>query len=266
MDKNSIFNSISASGALRRPALSALLLAFVLVAFSGCGPSLEEKRSDSETHYKLGVVYLNDRNFIMALEELTTALEIYPEEPSYHNAIGLAYFAREMNIEAKRHMERAVELKSDFSEAYVNLAAVYLVERNWAGAIDASKKALGNIFYKTPELAHFNIAQAHYNMGKYDRAAEGFATSAKLNPRYVPALYNLGLTYEKLKRTEEAITAYQRAISIAPGYVEAYFKLGMLLAKSGEKARAIEVFSSVKELAPGSAEAKSASEYIELLK
>ncbi|MBE9528673.1 MAG: tetratricopeptide repeat protein [Proteobacteria bacterium] len=250
----------------RQTTLLALLLCFVLLLVTACGAGLEEKKSESETHYKLGVVYLNDRNFIMALEEFTQAIEVYPEEPSYHNAIGLAYFARDMNAKAKRHMEQAIALQPDFSEAYVNLAAIHLVERNWEAAIDASNMALGNIFYKTPELAHFNIAQAHYNMGKYERAAEGFVTAAKLNPRYVPAFYNLGLTYEKLKRTKEAVKAYRRVISISPGYVEAYFKLGMLLVKSGEKRSATEVFNSVIKLAPGSAEAKSASEYIELLK
>ncbi len=246
--------------------VAALLLTLMLVAVSACGPGLKERKTESETHYKLGVVYLNDRNFIMALEELTEALRIYPDEPSYYNAIGLAYFAKEMNAEAKRNMLRAVELKPDFSEAYVNLAAVYLVERDWESSIEASRNALKNIFYKTPELAHFNIAQANFNMHKYQRAVEGFRTVMKLNPRYVPALYNLGLTYEKLSETAKAISAYERAISISPNYSIAYFKLGMLLAKTKQKGRAIEVFNRLIKLTPGSAEARSAAEYIELLK
>jgi tetratricopeptide (TPR) repeat protein len=266
MERRESLKIISLLGFARRSVLSALLLCFALVLVTACGAGLEKKKSESETYYKLGVVYLNDRNFIMALEEFTRAIQTYPKEPSYHNAIGLTYFARDMNAKAKSHMEQAIALQPDFSEAHVNLAAVYLVERNWAAAIDASNKALGNIFYKTPELAHFNIAQAYYNMGEYDRAAEGFTTAKKFNPRYVPALYNLALSYEKLKKNKEAVAAYRRVISISPGYVEAYFKLGMLLVKSGEKRSATEVFGSVIKLAPESAEAKSASEYIELLK
>ncbi len=257
-----MFRYISAMSLLTRVFVFASALALV----SACGAGLEQRKVESKTHFDLGVVYLNDRNSIMALEELTKAIEKYPKEAKYHNALGLAYFAREMNEQAKVHMKEAIALDPDFSEAQLNLGRIYLEERNWKAGIEASEEALKNIFYKTPEYAHFNIAQANYEMGKYDKAAEGFSRAVRLNPRYVPALYNLGQTYEKLSRVDDAVKAYERAVSISPGFVDAYFKLGMALVKSKDKVRAIAVFNRVIKLSPGSSDAKSAAEYIELLK
>ena len=107
-------------------------------------------KEEASIHYGLGLVHLNDGNLPEALKELTTAVEKYPDDATYHNALGLAFFARELNDDAIDHFKRAIEIKEDFSDAHTNLSAVYLQEGRWSDAISEANEALGNIFYNTP--------------------------------------------------------------------------------------------------------------------
>jgi tetratricopeptide (TPR) repeat protein len=243
-----------------------ILFIAVVMVLAGCGPSLEQKKEESGIHYRMGVVYLNDGNFTEALKELTVAIEAYPDEPSYHNALGLAYFAKGMNKEAREHMRDAIKLDPKLSEAHVNLAAIYLVEENWDGAISESRLALENIFYRTPELAHFNMGQAYFNKGEYKEALASFSKAVELNPRYALAYYNMGLTLDRMNSPRDSIRAYENAVKASPGYLDAYYGLGLAHIKVKDNSSAMKAFRKVIEIAPESEQARSAKEYMDLLR
>lgn len=247
--------------------LRTFLLFFSLIAFASCGSAtLAHKKDESDIHYRLGVVHLNENNITEALKELTTAIEIYPDEPVYHNALGLAYFARSMNEEAKRSIKKAIDLKPEFSEAHVALSAVYMVERRWDAVIAETREALKNIFYRTPEFAWYNMGQAYQGKGDYTQAVESFKKAVEMNKGYAPAYYSMGQGYEKLGMMKESAEAYRGAINAAPGYVDAHFSLGLVLVKEKDRKGALKSFEKVVEMAPGSDKAKSAKEYINLIK
>ena len=122
----------------------------------------------------MGVIHLNDRNYADALKELTEAVKIYPDDPSYHNALGLAYFARGMNADAIREMKTSIELDPRFSEAHVNLSAVYMNEREFDKSIASSRDALKNIFYRTPETAYHNVGWAYFYKDDFAASIDAF--------------------------------------------------------------------------------------------
>ena len=243
-----------------------LILVLVFLVLAGCGPSTEKIKKEAAIHYRMGVVHLNDGKFTDALEELTTATDLYRKEPSYYNALGLAYFAKGMNREAKSNMKEAIRLDNDFSEAHVNLSAVYLVEREWDMTISESREALKNIFYRTPELAYFNIGLAHHKKGELAAALENFEKAVERNASYSLAYYNMGMTLEKMNRFKASIVAYEKAIKASPRYVNAHFSMGQALVKNKENSRALKAFKKVIEIAPKSAQARSAREYIDLIR
>ncbi len=247
--------------------LTMLLILFPLVLLTAsCGPSLKQKKDEAAIHFKMGVVHFNDANYSDALKELTTAIEIYPDDPSYHNALGLAYFARGLNQDAIKHMQAAINLDINYSEAHVNLSAVYLVEKDWDKAITEAKEALKNVFYKTPHFAYYNLAAGYLNKGEYAKAVEGYGNAVKIHPNYAMAHYEMGVAYERMNNTKAAVEAYEQAVRSAPAYIEAYYGLGVALSKLKNNAAAKKAFDKVISLAPDSDIAKSAREYIELFR
>lgn len=60
-------------------------------------------------------------------------------------------------------------------------------------------------------------------------AAESYRRSLRIEPDYLPSLYNLGLVLHEGGRFEEAEACFRRVIAIEPGDVDALFHLGALL-------------------------------------
>lgn len=243
-----------------------LVMVALVAGLSACGPSVAQRKDQSEIHYRLGAVHLNDRNLADALNELTKAIEIYPDDPTYHDALGLAYLAKGMHKEALASMDRAISIDRDYSEARVNKAAVYMDQQRWAEAIGESKAALKNIFYRTPEYAWFNMGWSYYNLGEMEKAVESYSNAVKAKQSYAQAWYSMGLAYEKMNRTRDAVASYEKAIAAFPGYIDAYFNMGMALVKAKDKPGAVKALEKVIEIAPSSEKAQSAREYIGLIK
>ncbi|GMR04233.1 MAG: hypothetical protein BMS9Abin23_0124 [Thermodesulfobacteriota bacterium] len=243
-----------------------LCLTAVFFLLTACAHSIEKRKKVAETRYRLGVVYYHDGKLPQALKELNTAVQLNPKKPSYHVALALAYFARDLNSDAKKHLKKAIRLKPDFSEARVNLSLVYLMEEDWDNAIVEAGKALENIYYRTPERAYVNMGVAYYNKGAYKEADEKLRKAIKLNPGYKKAYYHLGRTLEKMKRDKRAVRAYTRAVELDPMYVDAYYRLGLTLVKVKDTPGALKAFTKVVELSPGSDHAASARDYIELMR
>lgn len=242
-----------------------LLLALVFFAVS-CAASLVKRKEESDVHYRLGVVQLNDRNYSEALKEFTVAVEKYPDEPTYHNGLGLAYFARAMNNEAIEQFTEAVRIDPKFSDGYLHLSAVYLSEKRWDDAIAAADGAVKNIFYRTPEFAWLNRGLAFYNKGNYKNAFESFKKAIELNADYALAYYNMGLTLDKMNSLGEAVDAFQFAVRLDDAYVDAHYSMGLAYIKLKNKAGALKEFEKVITLAPQTDRAQAARDYINLLK
>ncbi len=246
-----------------------ILAAFMLLSLLvSCGAkdkqAREEMTMDMATNaYQMGSVHFNDGKYLEALKSLTRAVELAPEEARFHDALALAYGARGHYDRAKEHFSKAIALDPMFSEAYVNLGALYLKLKEWDKAIEASQGALKNVFYKTPEFAYNNIAWGMLNKGDTDGAVKNLTKAVEISPKYRWGYNNLGLALERAGKDEEARMAYMNAINIDENFAPAHLNLGLLLMRNGDKAGALKEFNVVMEAAPGSTWAVSARRYIE---
>ena len=46
---------------------------------------------------------------------------------------------------------------------------------------------------------------------------------------FAEAHYNLGITFEELRRVDEAVASYAQAITLKPDFAEAYYNLGIAI-------------------------------------
>jgi type IV pilus assembly protein PilF len=243
-----------------------LLLFLLLIGLVSCGPSKMQLKEEASIHYGLGVVHLNDGNIPEALKELTTAVEKYPDDATYHNALGLAFFFRELNDDAIDHFKRAIDIKEDFSDAHTNLSAVYLQEGRWSDAISEANEALGNIFYNTPAFAYLNRGRGYYEKAEYREAAADFERAIKANANYTLAYYNLGLAYMRLDRYGEAKQAFTALVRFIPNHIDGHYNLGLTYLKLKKSKQARKAFTEVIRLAPDGELASSSQGYLDLLR
>ncbi|MEL6475233.1 MAG: sulfotransferase [Pseudomonadota bacterium] len=83
---------------------------------------------------------------------------------------------------------------------------------------------------------------AHMSRGEHARAEKCFLRASELEPRFAPALSNLGISQAELGRYEDAIASYRRAIVAKPDYPEAHFNLGNAYFRSGQYREAASSF------------------------
>jgi TolB-like protein/Flp pilus assembly protein TadD len=160
-------------------------------------------------------------------------------------------------------MEKAIELDSDFTLAYIALAHIHAIA--YHSGIDRTeerkeqaREALDKVLELDPDLPEAQLALARYNFfviqdydrtieifeaiqkarpnlapsylgaiqmrrGNWEQAAVIYKKSFKLNPRYPGPAHLLGLIYERMRKYEEAVDWFDRALSIEPDYTWSQF-------------------------------------------
>ncbi len=99
--------------------------------------------------------------------------------------------------------------------------------------------SLTRLQHKIPGSAKKAYAKGgnHLRAGKLDLAVEAFQRAVALDPGYVNAYCDLGVTYMRLERGPEAAAAFQRAVALAPEMSSLHANLGwalMVLGRSSE--------------------------------
>lgn len=77
--------------------------------------------------------------------------------------------------------------------------------------------------------AYINLGAIYFEQKEYDRAMNLFQTAAEKNPQNVDAFANLGRVNRKLRKYAEAEAAFRSAIGIAAQDGDLYRELGMIL-------------------------------------
>lgn len=88
----------------------------------------------------------------------------------------------------------------------------------------------------TKELEELNeIGKTLIDEGKYEEAIECFDKIIELNPAFIKAYNNKGISLSWLSRDEEAIECFDKAIGLNPEDHEAYNNKQLILSKLNKK-------------------------------
>ena len=116
--------------------------------------------------------------------------------------------------EAIAAYERLLGQRPALPDSWYNLALMYRRARRFDDALAAYDQALAHGL-SGPEEAHLNRGVIYADdLRRPDLAERELAAALALNPRYVPALLNLGNLHEDRGRRAEAREAYQRVLAL----------------------------------------------------
>lgn len=116
---------------------------------------------------------------------------------------------------------------------WYNLALLQKRAGRYDSALASYQKAL-DYQISEPEEVHLNRAVIYSDCLRRETDAERELQAAlALNPRYVPALLNLGNLKEDLGKREEALSIYERILQLDPACHEARARAANLRAPSG---------------------------------
>ena len=166
---------------------------------------LELYPDDAELCYFRAEAYFNKRDWDLAIDDYTKALEldeekIYEEE-TYSNR-GTAYFNKQDWNKAIADYTRAVSLNPDNISAYFDRGAAYFNKQDWDQAIadytDVIERNLGN------KESYRRRGMAYIKLSDHRLASEDFTEAIRLDP-YNSELYEMrSNAYEKMGKLDLA--------------------------------------------------------------
>lgn len=149
---------------------------------------------------------LAQRALVVAKGKNTIAhnhLASYKEEQGLHN-------------QALAHAKATFELEPDRNSWRANYAVMLARHERFAECLEISKPFLKD----EPDsiVANNLVGLSFTGMGRYEKAMPYLEKAVSIEPRYVPAQYNLGICLEQLGHLEEALEHYDAALAEQPDH------------------------------------------------
>ena len=186
------------------------------------------------TWENLGVVYRDARGLIggtlpFALESFAKATELEPNNPTFFRErcrINLISEEKDWD-ETIGYCQKAIELKSNYLDAHVQLALAFEEKGDLEKAVQQMETILNKLkgvsFQRGSDLAnaateiYFQTGRLYYNLSRITEAIRMFEQSVIVNPDYANARYALGLSYMTNKRNSDALAQFQIIDQLVPG-------------------------------------------------
>lgn len=241
----------------------ACVLLLMLVA--GCMTS-SRTRKEASYHFQMGVSYLHERNYTAALNELTEAEKLNPDDPEVIFNLGLAYYFKNQYHAAEQRFLRAVELRKEFAQARNYLGDTYLRMKRWDDAIAQFTIVSQDLFSTDQENAGLNLGLAYLGKGDTAMALSLLRPRVAANPQNPVGHLFLGRAYFADDKVTLAIEQYREALRIVPDYAEAQYYLGLACRKANKPDEARIAFREVVRLSPYSELGQLSKEQLDALK
>lgn len=247
---------------------------------------------DAATSWQnLGNVYQALERHPEAIEALSKATELNPNNALAWDSLGEGYRAMTRQEEATAAYRRAIELEPTYAWPYNNLALVQADQQQYEAALSLYEQALErHVSDQDRAVSWNNLGKVYYALGFRAEAITAYEEAIKLDPAYAWPYNNLGVVYAgqgdyeaaltlyrqaiarhnvnrdeavswdnlanvltNLSRYEEAISAYRQAVDLDPAYFLSWNSLGNVYQGLGRYPEAIDAYLQAIELDPDSA-------------
>lgn len=168
--------------------------------------SLALNRSNPETYNNLGCVFAETGDFKNAVDNFLKALEIDQQYFGAYCNLANYYCKLKQYDKATDLLQKSIRINSHNSVAFYNLGNIYLECKQYEKAIECYKQALA-IAGDTYDLDYnYNLGIAYYRSGRYDEALAQFTIIARINPRFSAILSRLLIDCaDKAGKTQSSI-------------------------------------------------------------
>jgi type IV pilus assembly protein PilF len=229
----------------------------------------ERAQKRAESHFNIAADHMEKGRVELALRELLVAEAQDPRNARVQHAIGVAYLQKGKPVEAERHILAALKISPDYQDARHNLAVLYLNQKRYAECIEEAKWLYDDATFVAPWRALTLWGWAAYQLGDVAQARSHLEYARDQNPRYWPALLDLGILEAEHGDREEAIRYFERVIALDPGpsaTAEASYRLAQIYVSIGKHEQAVGHLKTAVVKAPSDPWGKRSEAYLRTLR
>jgi len=175
---------------------------------------LEVEPNNSDALHLLGVIAYQVKNYDVAVDLISQAIQINDTAPNFYNSLGNALSDQGKLEEALACYRQVLALDPNFAEAYRNLGVVFKNQ----GLLDEALEHYQRAIDLQPDLvdAHTSLGVVFLEQGLLTKAIESCERAFALNPDAVEPLNNLANALKEGGRIGEAIEHYRAILKNHP--------------------------------------------------
>lgn len=185
---------------------------------------IKKDPNDAQAHYYLGVCYRNCK-ISTAVTVLQRAIELDSNNTDAYIELGRAYVELNQFNEAISALEQAVSAEPTNDVALLHLGIAYYKKGNNEVAISMLKKSLDN--YESPE-AYMFLGSVYLTTGRAAKAILPFRQALDLDSEYLEAYIGLAASYANVKSWKQGIKMMNKLVIKVPDNPAVHYWLGML--------------------------------------
>ena len=246
------------------------------------------ERAEFEVFYNLGRAYIERGVPDRGVEYLKQAFHANPNNADVHVVLAAAYLLRGKNQfypEARKHLQRALQLSTTHRVAYADLTLLFMEAGDREGALKTLRQALKinpnsaeslfmlglmtmegsneqsftqaatffeNVVKVRPDLVAslFNSALCQYLIGFRDPAAKILERVTAHDASIAPAYYLIGMGHAAAGRMQEALWAWQTALQFEPDNFELHANIAYIHFQRGDYTTAAKYYFQAHQMAP----------------
>lgn len=214
---------------------------------------LENKVSDAQTFNYLGLLMLDEQDFLSAINYFSKATSLEEGNAEYYFNLGSAYFCNGWLDEALKSFNNAICSSPDNANYRYSLAYLYYQKADYEKALNELKliKRInpehklsivlssmisaknGNLLGAKSELenitktieddfAFYGLGVIYKELSMYDKAKEAFAKASSIKPKSLNYLSELVSIEILQKNYDEALKIIEKIFKINDKYISAY--------------------------------------------
>lgn len=195
---------------------------------------------DAEAHANLGLALKDLHRFDEARASFERTIRINPNNPVTHNNLGNVLAALNRNKEAVASYRSALHLDQNYVQCLSNLAGALKAVGQLPGALAAADRAIE--LQPHSAQAHNNRGEVLFKQARFAEAADSYRTAVKYGDNYVAAVINLSAALKETGDIEGARQTLDDVIRREPDNPRAYNNLGVLLEQLGDGEQAAVQF------------------------
>lgn len=209
--------------------------------------------------YNLGVVCLEAGDLERAREHTEQAYKIDPRRVDAMNNLGAIHRAQGNHEAAVEWFKAACHLNPNCPAMQNNLALALVTlglhrkPTDPKGAIRCYQESL--VCAPQNATTYYNLGVSYDEMRKHDKALINYNLCVHFNPRCAEAYNNMGVIYKERDNLEKALMCYHTALQCNPQFAQALNNLGMVYTATGRLHEALDYLSRAVKAAPTYAEA-----------
>lgn len=176
----------------------AVALAGCISTTTGPNPPKASNADAAQANAALGMNYMRQGNYELALDKLQRAVKQDPNMADAHGTLAMLYGRMGDPDLADKHYRRALQLKPGDPELQNNYGVFLCGRGRYAEAESSFLKAAGNLRYRTPEAALTNAGVCARRIPDAERAENLFRQALARNPGFADALWQMAdLSFER---------------------------------------------------------------------